>query len=204
VAIDHFAALRSAPAAESTSFAETLAFPPFPASKTAGERGDPQKSAMFPALPLLPPEMTRGEAWRQRRAELEADWSLSEEWAAGLASLEQMPRPRGAGEARWKQIVEDGFGFVTRSSMIVAQRGWTVADAFGFDPDGASNDMGVIFLIRAGRTTILPDGVACIAPPDGLNRRWFTPGVLPASAPLIWDLDKKERSQAQKMAENRG
>lgn len=161
------------------------------AEKGAVGRENPQKTAMSHASHLSPPEITRGERYRGRIAELSSR-GVTRDWAAALAAIEQMPMPAGIGMTpeRWQQIIYDAGRLITAWHARLTGFGWSVADLFGLDDD--EYRLGLVFRVRGGQPLILPDGRAAIDRGDRVAL--FRAGGIPADTTLIWTAFKREKS----------
>jgi hypothetical protein len=126
------------------------------------------------------------------------------EWAQAFATVEQMPKPETAESARWEQIMSDARSFMWRCASHAVAAGWSVADAFGYDPEGATSDVGFVLLIDGGRPVVDDEGGACALSTDG-KRTWFRIGKLRSDIPMIWNIGQHTHlSNGQKKAKNRG
>jgi hypothetical protein len=198
MATDPFAAFRVADAGTSDSYVDALSAPLLPCVTGDGVAEKPQKTAALHALPPLPVQNSRREAWLQRAAEIEAELVVPATWAEALASLEMMPIPTrlGVTTERWAEVLGDARRFIAREGEHVAKVGWSIVDAFGFGPEGGSLDVGFVFLIRSGKPVVDDEGGAAIKRADG-SWHWFRPGRCGPDLKPIWVAAK-----AEKLAEN--
>lgn len=199
MATDPFAAFRVADAGTSDSYVDALSAPLLPGVTEHGVAEKPQKTAALHALPLLPVQNSKREAWLQRAAEIGAELVVPSVWAEALASLEMMPIPTrlGVTAERWAEALGDARRFIAREGERVAKVGWGIVDAFGIDPEGGSLDVGFVFLIRSGKPVIDDEGGAAIKRADG-SRHWFRPGRCGSEVKPIWMALKAENHRKTK------
>ena len=200
--VDPFAPFRESAAPLSESYVHSLSVTPVTHQKQAGVTSEVAENRDCTPVTLVTQPISKGDKWRARCDEIEAEMRMPSEWAQAFATIEQMPMPRCAEADRWAQVLSDAHAFMWRCAGYAVAAGWKVSDAFGYDPDGATSDVGFILLIDGGQPLVADDGSASVRFDD--HRVWFKPGWLSENIPLIWDLDKhRSRGNAQKTAKNR-
>ncbi len=107
------------------------------------------------------------------------------EWAKGIVRLREMPLPRGAGESRWRQIVDDAQRFFDEWQLEAVVQGWSVTSLFGLDLNEANPFAGLLIDIRGDRVSSIGERFAVIRRPQQVfyHYRSERDGVLP-----IWRL----------------
>ena len=200
MAIDRFAAVRRAAMTQPPSnYADPE--PSLPGVTHAEVTQKPQISAVLPALPALPAEITDAEAWKRRSADLVASTEMPIAWAEGVVALQMMAVPDGAAEVRWQQIVDDATNFAIRRHRRAIAAGWTIEDVFGFDPDDDGTSYGLVVEIRGGAPIVLDDGV--IAVNRGERSSYFYRGKGEPGVPMIWTINRKREERMRRIKDGR-
>jgi len=102
---------------------------------------------------------------------------IPQPWRAGLDILSERDRPRGAGEARWDEMVRDAHAFAWTWGADALAAGWTISNVFGFDLDETYYRIGLVLALRSGSVIRVEEDRVRILFPDRVVhvRRCDTP-----------------------------